>query len=199
MSSASRIAACMLFAGMAAVIGSARAQRDIEVVNEGGIRDRWMLAEGVELAAPGYPAQFVDRGDSVCLAMGYAIKPDGTTSDFSLIRSWNSSTGVAEPVEGFWDTFARAGANALSQWKFQPRPEVAEARPTYTVATLFFNGRDGLDNQTLRDHCRIDDLKALVEQNRKQGLTWEQQRELESMQYNARRIIRENPGMRPRR
>lgn len=198
MSSVSKIAACGLLAGLAGVVGLAHAQQNVEIVNEGGIRDKWMLADGTQLTAPGYPAQFVDRGDSVCLAMGYAIKPDGSTSDFSLIRSWNSSTGAAEPVEGFWNVFTQAGANALSQWKFKPRPEVAKPQPTYTVATLFFNGKDGIDNETLKGHCRIDYLKALVEENQAQGLSWAQRRELERMEQYSRRAMQENPGIRPR-
>lgn len=197
MSSVSKIAACGWLVGLAAVAGSAQAQRNVQIVNEGGIRDKWMLADGARLAAPGYPAQFVDRGDSVCLAMGYAINPDGSTSDFSLIRSWNSSTGAAEPVDGFWDAFTQAGANALSQWKFAPRPEVAEPDPTYTVATLFFNGKDGIDNETLKGHCKIADLKALVEENQTQGLSWAQRRELESMEQHSRRIMQESPGIKP--
>lgn len=164
-------------------VASAVTQEDVRIVNEGGIRDSWMLADGVSLAAPGYPGQFVERSDSVCLAMGYAINPDGTTSDFSLLKKWNSSTGIEEPVEGFWGAFTQAGANALSQWKFKPRPEVAHPSVTYTVATLFFNGRDGVDTNSLRQHCKIDDLKALIEQDKE--LNWAQRRDMESMHHRA--------------
>lgn len=145
--------------------GVAHAQDDIRIVNEGGIRDQWMLADGAQLAAPGYPAQFVEQGDSVCLALGYAIQPDGSTSDFSLLKSWSSSTGSVEPVEGFWDTFAQAGANAVSEWKFKPRPEVDEPVATYTVATISFRGKDAVDANALADNCKVDDLEALVAEN----------------------------------
>lgn len=196
MSSSSKAVTSALLMGLAGLAGVAHAQRDIRIVNEGGIGDQWMLADGTRLAAPGYPAQFVERGDSVCLAMGYAIRPDGSTSDFSLIKSWNSSSGDAEPADNFWDTFTQAGANALSQWKFKPRPEVIRPQTTYTVATLFFNGRDGLDSETLKSHCRVADLKTLVEQNKAQGLTWEQRRERELLERQAAsmRSIVENPG-----
>lgn len=177
--------------------GFSHAREDVRIVNEGGIGDRWMLADGVQLAAPGYPAQYVDKGDSVCLAMGYAIKPDGTTSDFSLLKSWNSGTGEEEPADGYWDTFARAGANALSQWKFKPRPEVSEPVTTYTVATLFFNGLDGLDTNALKQHCKVADLKALIESNAEQGLDWAQRRDLEQMRYRMRRPPQPNSS-RPR-
>lgn len=193
---ARRLAVLMLFPTMALATGAAVAQQDVRIVNEGGIGDRWMLAEGASPVAPGYPAQFVERGDSVCLAMGYAINPDGSTSDFSLLKSWNSSGGDAEPVPGFLDGFSQAGANALSQWKFAPRPEVDDPQTTYTVATLFFRGRDGIDTATLKQHCRIADLKALVRQNAQRGIHWAQRRDMEAMQRRnaSNRAMAESPG-----
>ena len=112
------------------------------IVNEGGIKDQWTLAEGVPLAAPGYPAHLVERGDSVCLALGYAIKPDGSTSDFSVVKSWSSA---GKQPDAYWDAFAQASAGAVSQWKFAPRAEVRQPKPTYTVATMQFMGKPAMD------------------------------------------------------
>jgi len=148
--------------GMAAAASSAADRA--RVVNEGGIRDQWTLADGAKLVAPGYPAGFVDRGDNVCVAMGYSIKPDGTTSDFALLKAWTSSTGDQEPVNGFWDAFTQASAGALSQWKFKPRPEVSNPKNTYTVATMNFMGKQASDVGELRGHCAIADLPAFVQQ-----------------------------------
>lgn len=144
---------------------SAAADR-VRIVNEGGIRDQWMLADGVKLAAPGYPADFVDRGDNVCMAVGYSIKPDGTTADFALLKAWTSSTGDKEPVPGFWNAFTQASAGALSQWKFKPRPEVSAPRATYTVATMNFMGKHATDAGKLREHCAIADLPTFVQEQR---------------------------------
>lgn len=129
------------------------------IVNEGGIKDQWTLAEGVPLAAPGYPAHLVEQGDSVCLALGYAIQPDGSTSDFSVVKSWSS--GGNQP-DAYWDAFAQASAGAVSQWKFAPRAEVNKPQPTYTVATMQFMGKPAMDGAELRGHCRIEDLAATV-------------------------------------
>lgn len=138
---------------------------DPRIVNEGGIRDEWMLADGAKLAAPGYPAEFAEQGDNVCIALGYLINPDGTTSNFELLRAWTSSTrGPREPARGFWEAFAKSGAVALAQWRFKPRPEVAAARPTYTVSTMTFMGKQAEDAAGLRSHCSIADLaKAKAE------------------------------------
>lgn len=180
-------------------VGVAVAQ-DMRVVNEGGISDRWALADGVPLAAPGYPAKFITRGESVCLAMGYAIKPDGSTSDFSLLKKWNSGTGNGEPVDGFWDAFAQVGANALSQWKFKPRPGVADTKTTYTVATLFFSGSDGLATAMLKEHCKVADLKTLINNNAEQRLNRAQGWDLASKEHQrnahsaTRRSMLDNPS-----
>jgi hypothetical protein len=149
---------------LCALAAVAQAKDAVRIVNEGGIRDQWMLADGIQLAAPGYPAAFAERGDNVCVAIGYAIKPDGTTSDFALLKKWSSSTGDKEPVDGFWESFAQASAGALSQWKFKPRPEVTTPQPTYTVATMHFMGKEATDVAVLRSHCGISDLAALRKQ-----------------------------------
>lgn len=159
-----RIAAAAVCLGLYASIGGAVER--VRMVNEGGIRDRWMLADGVKLAAPGYPAAFAERGDNVCVAMGYAIKPDGSTADFVLLKAWASSTQEKEPVEGFWEAFSQTSAGALSQWKFKPRPEVSEPQATFTVATLHFMGKEATDVTGLRSHCAISDLASYVQKKK---------------------------------
>jgi len=149
--------------GAAATSSVAHAQDVVRVANEGAIRDQWMLADGVKLAAPGYPAGFAARGDNVCVAVGYRIQPDGSTGGYTLLRSWSSSSGEQEPVEGFWDAFSQASAAALTQWKFKPRPEVATPRAVDTVATMTFMGKQAEDPAGLRGHCRVDDLASLLE------------------------------------
>lgn len=180
--------------GLFATAGNA-ADR-VRIVNEGGIRDEWMLADGVKLAAPGYPAAFAERGENVCVALGYAIRPDGTTSDFTLLRQWSSGSGEQEPEAGFWDAFAQAGAGALSQWRFKPRPEVVKPKPTFTVATLHFMGRQAGDVSELRSHCRVDDLAALLEANKEDPRDSRLRRDLEraGRQYQGSGSVVENPG-----
>lgn len=133
-----------------------------KIVNEGGIREDWAAADGAKFTAPGYPASFAPRGDDVCLAMGYAIQPDGTTSDFAIVKAWSSSRGEDEPVEGFWQAFAQAGAMALSEWKFKPRV-INRSVPTFTVATLTFQGKGMVPAAELRARCAVSDLKTAVQ------------------------------------
>ena len=150
---------CLLLA--LGCVAAAQAADRTRVVNEGGIRNEWMLADGVKLAAPGYPSEFKDRGDNVCVAIAYAIQPDGTTTDFALLKQWSSASD-ADAAKGYYDAFASAGAGALSQWKFKPRPEVTSPQRTVTVATLHFTGKDPMDIAALRSHCQISDLASVI-------------------------------------
>jgi hypothetical protein len=133
-----------------------------DVANEGGIRDKWTLAPGAKLATPAYPDGFADAQRDVCIALGYQIGADGKTSDFRVLKQWNSQTQAIEPVDGFWSGFANAGADAVGQWQFQPRPEVAMPAPVYTVATLTWQTRKDTNPVTLRNRCKIDDLVVFM-------------------------------------
>lgn len=186
-------ALCLALAATAAV-----AAKRVRIANEGEIRDQWMLADGVTLAAPGYPAAFAERGDNVCVAMGYSIKPDGTTSDFSLLKAWSSSTQDKEPTPGFWDAFSQASASALSQWKFKPKPEVGTPSRTYTVATMHFVGKQATDAAGLRSNCAIPDLAAYIQQQKADrfatGTIEKQQLENFRRAQQGQSRMNENPG-----
>jgi hypothetical protein len=177
---------------------SAHAADPVRIANEGAIRDQWTLADGVKLVAPSYPAAFADKGDNVCVALGYLIKPDGSTGEFALLKAWASSTAEKEPVDGFFDSFARAGAGALSQWRFKPLPEVSVPRPTYTVATLHFIGKQATDIGALTSHCRIPDMQAFVQEqktsNYKRNPSGRVDIERYNREYSASRAMVENPA-----
>jgi hypothetical protein len=141
---------------------AAVAQDRERIANEGTIGDKWMLAADAPLATAQYPAHLASRGADVCVALAYLIDDNGDTSGFSVLRQWNSESGEEEPANGFWRAFAQAGAEAVSQWKFKPRPEVSNPTPTRTVATIGFSGGRDVNAAQLRGHCRIDDLAGEI-------------------------------------
>jgi len=147
---------------------SADAGEAMRTVNEGGIRDQWTLADGMKLATPEYPATFAKRGDNVCIALGYQINSDGTTSNFALLKAWTSSSGPNEPEADFWSSFAQSGADALAQWRFKPRPDITNPVSTYTVATMIFMGKKGENGVGLRSQCAIADLSATLKKLKSQ-------------------------------
>lgn len=169
----------------------------IPIVDEGGIRGQWAV-DGT-LAAPGVPERFARRGDNACVAMGYAINEDGSTSDFSLLKSWSSS-GSDEPASSeYWQDLLNASAAAVSQWKFKARPEVRKVTATYTVVTMTFIGGSAMDVAELRGHCGISNLQAFIERDRARqfqtGTIQKSDLERFRRDTNASRTMVANPGI----
>ena len=156
-----------LFLGVLLVLADAGAADKVAIVNEGGIRDKWMLADGVKLASPGYPQSQSTTGDDVCVSIGYRIEKDGSLQDFTLLKGWSSARGehasnAPKADDAYWMDFSQAAATALVQWRFKPRPEIASPEPVYTTASFRFSGKGAVDPGTLISHCRIADLPTLV-------------------------------------
>ena len=122
------------------------------LVDEGQLGKTHALAAGTALAAPGYPGAYAGSGDDVCIALGYTVKPDGTTGDFRFLQAWSSNRADAEKSDRYLDSFASAAAQAVSKWRFEPLAG-APAEGTATVATLTFNGGRGATSD-LAARCR---------------------------------------------
>lgn len=146
--------------------GFAVAAERTQILEEGGIAKDWALADGVRLAAPGYPSAFAYGGDNVCIAMGYAIRRDGSTSDFALLKAWSDAGADRQSAAGYWDAFAAAGAQALAQWKFEPKPGVKDPQAAYTVSTMHFAGNGKIEAADLNRRCRIDDLAGFIQRQK---------------------------------
>lgn len=185
------------------ILASMPLHAQVRVANEGEIRDEWTLAPGTRLPAPGYPAEFADSAETVCLAMGYRIEPDGTTSNFTLLKGWNSAEGEHEPSPGFWSVFAKAAAVALAQWRFQPKPEIRVPRRVETVATMTFMGRQPEEPAALRARCAIRNLadhlaQLKAEQNRRGDMNLhdlERVRQQQQEQQMREALRRANSGV----
>ena len=184
--------ATSLFALVLSTAVASAAEPGPRVVDEGGVRDRWMLAEGSTLASPALPRAATQGARNVCIALGYTIAPDGKTSDFRVLKHWNSQSGDAtEPFDGFWLDYARAGTAAVEAWRFAPRPGVAAPVATTTVATLTWQAQPGTDAIALRARCRIDGLAAFLERTRRESLT---NRQVDSDNRMRERALRKQAG-----
>ncbi|WP_140909169.1 energy transducer TonB [Cognatiluteimonas lumbrici] len=150
-------------AGLALLAAGANAQQRERVANEGTIGDKWMLEDGTTLATPVYPATQASRGDNVCVALGYRIEPDGSTAHFRVLQQW-SSAGSRQTDPAYWEAFARAAADAVAQWRFQPRADAGTPVPTVTVATLTFNGDPTAASADIGGNCRIVNLNDRLAQ-----------------------------------
>lgn len=137
----------------------------VRVVREGGLASEWIVRPGTVLAAPGSPAQFASRGEDVCVAVGYRVQPDGTTSDPVVLRSWNSRTRGEEPETGYWNAYSRAAAGALAEWRFAPRDGV-DREAVDTVAIMTFRGH-GASTPDLAKRCTVPNLVAAMQYARR--------------------------------
>ena len=154
---------------LASLMATAGATELVKVVPEGGLAKDWIVQPGHELAAPGYPATFADRGDDVCVVVGYRVQPDGSTSDYVMLGGWNSSRRYQQPATGYWDAYSQAGAAALSQWRFAPKPGVESNAAVDTVAVMTFRGESS--NRTTSDvraKCAVPNLVARMQYVRRE-------------------------------
>ena len=138
---------------MPACLAASAGENRIPIVNENRIGDWWGIPAGSRLAPPAYPARYADDRAQVCMAVGYLLNADGTTSDLGVLKSWSA----AEPRRGrdkYWQAFADEAAAALLQWRFVPKPG-EQPRSVYTVATFLFAPSDA---DELARHCAIPSL-----------------------------------------
>jgi hypothetical protein len=149
----------LILAAIAAAAMPAMAADRIPVVNQGDIGARWTIVPGTQLMPP-YPDAYAKDAEEVCMVVGYLVNADGTTSDFSLLKSW-ASGGDSRSRAKFWADFADLSSRALSQWHYTPK-DPASAKPTYTATTFVFgNQANALATQ---EHCAVPDLaQRLVE------------------------------------
>ena len=136
----------------------AQAEDKIPVVDEAIISETWTLPADSKLTVLGYPAEFVNHEEEVCLAVGYLINPDGYTSDLSLLKSWSSREPRRDRQE-YWGAFAGVASAAVSQWHFAPKPEVTTPRATYTVSTFVFASPSTLEASK---RCAIPNLTERI-------------------------------------
>jgi hypothetical protein len=135
---------------------AAAADKKPAISNEGSIGAKWMLADGAKIVPASYPPSLANRKENVCMALGYLIGEDGKTSSFAVLKQWNSTGEAREPVAGYWKALAEAGAAAVSQWRFKPKPGVKVVVPTYTVTTISFRLDPAAADPSIK--CRIPDL-----------------------------------------
>ena len=156
---------------LASCMAAAGAAEPVKVVPEGGLAKDWIVQPGNELAAPGYPGTFADRGDDVCVAIGYRVQPDGTTSDYVMLGGWNSSRRYQQPATGYWDAYSQAGAAALSQWRFAPKPgdDMDSNAAVDTVAVMTFRGESSTRTTSdVRAKCAVPSLVARMQYVRRE-------------------------------
>lgn len=155
--------AVVLFWSSLVVAGGAVAAKPPVIVQEGKLGQDWKVADGVQLAAPGYPSSGQEKAN-VCINLGYAVDEDGSVKDMVVLKSWGEGAdGMPIPEEGI-KPFAQASALAVSSWRFAPKGHVTDPARTVTSTTLaFVNGKS---QGEVRGHCAIEDLAVFLDENK---------------------------------
>jgi hypothetical protein len=145
-----------LLAGTAAAIFAASSfAGQVSFVSEHLAAKSWVPAPGQARVVAGYPANAVGKERDVCVNIGYLIKPDGSTANFTQLKTWSSSGGD-EPAQREVEAYVQLAAAAVTRWRFvraQPK-----AHSIYTSATFAFEGSRLLSAEDIRARCRIADL-----------------------------------------
>ena len=131
----------------------------IDIVSEAQAPRLWQPDPGQRQYVAGYPDAAPDKSRDVCVSIGYLIRPDGSTANFTEMKSWSGATagGVLGQAEAA--PYVQVAALVVSRWRFVP---VARAHSIYTSASFAFDGSKALGEAAIRDRCRIDDLPGFV-------------------------------------
>jgi hypothetical protein len=154
-----RSLAFVIVGALAAGLASAAAR--VAVVDEASLAQRWTPAPGLPHFVPGYPSNARDASADVCVAIGYEVGVDGTTSDFSELKSWTSAHPDGVLPAGEAEPYAQIAAAVVARRKFVP---VGKAHAVFTTATFAFDGKHASGEEAIRAHCAIADLQAFVAQ-----------------------------------
>ena len=137
------------------------------IVNEQDAVQSWKPDPAQQRFAAGYPSTAANPRSDACVTIGYLISKDGSTSNFTELKSWNSAYPGREPKPAESQPYVQIAAAVVSRTKYvsvQPK-----ARPVYTASTFVFNGSKSGGDDGIRAHCRIEDLPKFVAQMKEQG------------------------------
>lgn len=149
-------------AGALLLAFAAGASGRVAIVSEHEVAEKWKPAPDAPRVVVGYPASVADKLRDVCVNIGFMIEMDGSTSNFSQVKSWSSATPDGEPAAEQLRPFVQSAAAAVSMWKFVPATD--KPRQVYTSAAFVFEGSQSPGPEAIRARCRIENLTAFVNQ-----------------------------------
>ena len=130
----------------------------VSIVSEAELGKSWSLTPETAVFVAGYPAAAADKAQDVCVNLGFKINPDGSTSDYTLMKAWSSGTSDAAALDKLSEPFVQNAAAVVQRWKFVPADK---PRAVYTSATMAFRGSQA-SAEEVQSHCRIADLATFV-------------------------------------
>jgi hypothetical protein len=148
--------------------GALAAGRPVRIVDEGETARDWAPVGGKPLPPPGYPEGVAGNPDA-CVAVGYLINRDGTTSDLSVLQVWSSQGDKVSADDASVKLLVQTAEAYVLRWKFEATPKAAANRVAYTSASIPFPGTGATDPEQLRSHCRITNLREFIAKARNEA------------------------------
>lgn len=154
----------MLYLAMSPVANAAKSAppESPPSVSESSVGSYW-LPKGT-VAVPGIPAGVPDPTEQVCVSLGYQIKADGSTSDFTLLRSWSSKHPRGLPDGEVYGLYSRMAVAATMQRQYAPAPAMSGKPVAIFTASTYAFGAPPADADGVRGRCRIDNLADFMKQ-----------------------------------
>jgi hypothetical protein len=147
------LAAGLLFSTAAA--WAAAPPRPVKIIDEAVAKKDWApVLPQVQAPAPAGEAH------DVCVALGYKINRDGSTSDVVLLMGRIDGQDAGQDPR--LEPYARAAAAAVSAWRFEPTPDASSSRVMFTSSSVAFARPDGPGPEAVREQCVISNLKGFI-------------------------------------
>ena len=145
----------LLGLGAATLVSATAVAEQITIVSEDQAPKAWVPAPDQPRVIAGYPATAADQGRDVCVNIGYLIRSDGSTANFTRMKTWSSDG------DDDLKPYVQAAAAAVSVSRFVPAAK--RVHPIYTSTTFAFDGSKALSVEEISSRCRIADLLDHIE------------------------------------
>lgn len=118
-------------------------------------------AEG-KLVTPVYPKELLRAGVSGCVAIGFYIEPDGTTSNYRVLHSIIGDTRSGKigkkDKRAVTSMFGNAAVKFLASMRFTPGTDNPDKKRGFSYAPVSFSA----DAIPLQGKCDIPDLEVFL-------------------------------------
>jgi hypothetical protein len=140
---------------LASVAWAGAPPRPVKIVDEAVSRKDWAPVQP-QMRAP-TPA---GEAHDVCVALGFKINRDGSTSDVVLLMGRIDGQDAGQDPR--LTPYAQAAAAAVGSWRFEATPDASSNRVMFTSGSVAFARPGGPGEQAVREQCVISDLKGFI-------------------------------------
>lgn len=141
----------------------AKAEDEVVIVRNHQDHRFWKgISPASELKPPAYPKELLRAGVSGCVAIGFYIESDGSTSNYRVLNSvvGDSRSGKVgkKDKRAITSMFGNASVKSLEGMRFEPGTENPGRKRGFSYTHMSFSA----DALPLQRSCDIPDLEAFL-------------------------------------